>query len=426
MRTFLSRTLPIAIGASLILLPGVADATSTTCSTSTVCAEYINTSSGVAIHGEANTGIGIRGTSNSSTGFYGATRSGSTFFPGVEGESLDQSGSDAAGGFGLSAYGGAGPAPAYGVLAYGSVFGVYGQTSGAGNSSHGLPSGVGLFGYDTAGAAGLDTNVAVFGQTTHGTSMLALANVPYSSSYAFQDSVPYGVAAEAEPETSGGSAVAVDAYSTSIALEAYNPTHGIEVDLATPEYYIDANGFSVAQNDVNAKSLMTRYGTYLRTTGSSGTARIAYSTRNAAPVMEDSGEAELVNGRGYVELDPVLFDVIDKRVAYRVFLTAEGDNKGLYVKQKSPAGFSVRESRGGHSTLSFDYRIVAKPVDDDGTRLALAPPLRTSELEHVHLRSAHPATPQEPLDPFARSKARIGLAAYARERKAAKAIEAGL
>jgi hypothetical protein len=53
----------------IAMLTGAARATSTTCATSVVCAEYINTSSGVAIHGEANSGIGIRGTSVTNTGF---------------------------------------------------------------------------------------------------------------------------------------------------------------------------------------------------------------------------------------------------------------------------------------------------------------------------------------------------------------------
>jgi hypothetical protein len=78
---------PAAIVTLLAILPGAARASSTTCATTVVCAEYINTSSGVAIHGEANSGIGIRGTSVTNTGFYGASGSGSASTPGVEGES---------------------------------------------------------------------------------------------------------------------------------------------------------------------------------------------------------------------------------------------------------------------------------------------------------------------------------------------------
>jgi hypothetical protein len=52
------------------------------------------------------------------------------------------------------------------------------------------------------------------------------------------------------------------------------------------------------------------------------------------------------------------------------------DTRGLYVSQKTPAGFQVREAQGGRSTFSFDYRIVARPLDADNDRLPPAPALR--------------------------------------------------
>jgi hypothetical protein len=70
-----------------------------------------------------------------------------------------------------------------------------------------------------------------------------------------------------------------------------------------------------------------------------------------------------------VPIDAALVDVIDSRGGYRVFVTPEGDRKGLYVV-KGTGGFFVREQQGGRSTLAFDYRIVAKPREENGTRLA--------------------------------------------------------
>jgi hypothetical protein len=420
--------LPIAVGASLILLTGVADATSTTCTTSAVCAEYINTSSGVAIHGEANTGIGIRGTSNSSTGFYGATRSGSMLFPGVEGESLDQTGDDAAGAFGLNAVNG-GSAPAYGVLAYGSVYGAFGVAAGPGNGASGLPTSVGLLGNDTGGDALSGGNVAILGQSTHGNALLALANVTPASAANYR-AFGEGVYAEAEPDQSGTIAVGLRALSRSIALAAVNSDSGDEVDVATSHFAMTtassyAYNFTVDYyGNVSAQALSTHHGSYVRTTDSAGMARIEYSARAASPVMEDSGEGHVVNGRGYVKLDPALADVIDTRDAFRVILTPEGESDGLYVAQKSPSGFLVREARGGRSTLAFDYRIIAKPFNDNEARLAPAPPLRRPDLKLWDHHSAQPISPQ-PLDPLARLRLHIGSAAFARERQAAKKIEAG-
>jgi hypothetical protein len=53
-----------------------------------------------------------------------------------------------------------------------------------------------------------------------------------------------------------------------------------------------------------------------------------------------------------------------------VFLTPEGDCRGLYVSERDERGFIVRELQGGHSDLGFSYRIVAKRKDVKAPRLA--------------------------------------------------------
>jgi hypothetical protein len=42
-----------------------------------------------------------------------------------------------------------------------------------------------------------------------------------------------------------------------------------------------------------------------------------------------------------------------------VFLTPNGDCKGLYVHQKTATDFEVRELGNGNSNVKFDYRITA-------------------------------------------------------------------
>jgi hypothetical protein len=106
------------------------------------------------------------------------------------------------------------------------------------------------------------------------------------------------------------------------------------------------------------------------TTGTTGgTNVVAYAARQASPTIEDVGDGQLVNGVGYVSLDPAYARTIDQRVPYHIFLTPDADSNGLYVTHKTLAGFAVRENRGGRSTLTFEYRVVAKPVDSDDTRL---------------------------------------------------------
>ena len=66
---------------------------------------------------------------------------------------------------------------------------------------------------------------------------------------------------------------------------------------------------------------------------------------------------------------------------YRVFLTPEGDCRGLYVRRKSAASFEVREFGGGKSNVAFSYRVVGRRRDITrhrrfakiDTRLAIAP-----------------------------------------------------
>ena len=51
-----------------------------------------------------------------------------------------------------------------------------------------------------------------------------------------------------------------------------------------------------------------------------------------------------------------------ERGDYKVFLTPEGDCRGLYVR-KSAASFEVRELAGGTSSVAFSYRIVGRRKD---------------------------------------------------------------
>jgi hypothetical protein len=389
-------------------LPGAASAKSTTCATTVVCAEYINTSSGVAIHGEANSGIGIRGTSVTNTGFYGASGSGNFMTPGVDGESTNATGQDAAGSFGLRGLL-SGAAPAYGVLGYGSIYGVSGETVASGTSSS--TTGYGVYGYDGSDGA---FNAAIFGESVNGSGVIAESNATPNTALLGQ--FPIGLYAVADAE--GNGAIGIEAESDETALEAHN-TGGSYVELAGPgdliyagmggggSFVIDERG-----NEMLAGKLTTSQGTYLRKKGGSGTTRIAYGAQVTAPQIEDVGEGTLTNGRAVVAIDPALADTIDMRRPYHVFITPDGDCNQLYVAQKTPSGFVVRESHGGRSTLDFDYRIVAKPIDDDGARLAVAAPLpKISPLAGMHTgRTGHVTT----LTAEQRLKARLGPQGYAK------------
>jgi hypothetical protein len=99
-----------------------------------------------------------------------------------------------------------------------------------------------------------------------------------------------------------------------------------------------------------------------------GSHRRLYCMESPESWFEDFGRDQLANGRARVRLDND-FAAIVRGDDYYVFLTAEADSKGLYVANKTPAGFEVREQQGGTGNLAFSYRVVAKRKDIAGPRL---------------------------------------------------------
>lgn len=94
-----------------------------------------------------------------------------------------------------------------------------------------------------------------------------------------------------------------------------------------------------------------------------------YTPSESLPTVEDFGTVELIAGQAYVRLDPAFVSTTDQRSDYMVFITPEGDSRGLYVTAKTSMGFEVRENQGGRSTLAISYRIVAKPYGVSAVRL---------------------------------------------------------
>jgi hypothetical protein len=92
-----------------------------------------------------------------------------------------------------------------------------------------------------------------------------------------------------------------------------------------------------------------------------GSKRLLHCMESPEHWFEDFGSARLKRGRATVKLDADFAKVV-MLDGYRVFLTPEGDCKGLYVRSKRGASFEVRE-QGGTSSIAFSYRIVGKRKD---------------------------------------------------------------
>jgi len=76
--------------------------------------------------------------------------------------------------------------------------------------------------------------------------------------------------------------------------------------------------------------------------------------------LRTRGPASLHNGVALVALDADFAQTVNTGMPYQVFLTPDGDGKGLYVSQKSATSFEAHELGGGSSSVAFDYRIMAR------------------------------------------------------------------
>jgi hypothetical protein len=183
----------------------------------------------------------------------------------------------------------------------------------------------------------------------------------------------YGLFAE-----SGG--VAVDAYndpgSTGPALEAAGGTTDPATNSlltfdsnSSPTFWVDNGG------NAHVRGLLYTSGPCsagcAKTKNSPAALVERYTPQEAAPTLEDAGEAQLSGGSAYVRIDPAFANVMDSRASYLVFVTPNGPTRGLYVTNKTTRGFAVQENPGGHASVAFDYRIVAKPYGATAQRLPM-------------------------------------------------------
>jgi len=84
--------------------------------------------------------------------------------------------------------------------------------------------------------------------------------------------------------------------------------------------------------------------------------------------FEDFGAGTLEAGVTTVTIDPLFAASTNLNVNYLVFLTPLGECNGLYVTNKTPTTFEVRELGGGAASVGFDYRIIAKRLGYESER----------------------------------------------------------
>jgi hypothetical protein len=124
-----------------------------------------------------------------------------------------------------------------------------------------------------------------------------------------------------------------------------------------------------------------------------------YAMQSAENWLEDAGSGELSNGSARIELDSAFAQTVNAGVEYHVFLTPNGDSKGLYVSHKTATSFEVHEQGGGTSSIAFDYRIMAKRKGYENVRLE-----DLTERFRQPVRPARKARPKLPPLPSAKPK----------------------
>jgi hypothetical protein len=94
-----------------------------------------------------------------------------------------------------------------------------------------------------------------------------------------------------------------------------------------------------------------------------------YAVESPENWFEDFGSGQLKGGRVVIQLDATFAQTVTPEVGYHVFLTPNDECEGLYVTNRTATGFEVRELHGGKSSVTFDYRIVAKRKGLESLRL---------------------------------------------------------
>ncbi len=97
--------------------------------------------------------------------------------------------------------------------------------------------------------------------------------------------------------------------------------------------------------------------------------RALYAQESPENWFEDFGTGQLSSGQALIRIEPIFAETVNLAKGYHVFLSPLGDC-ALYVDGKSPTSFTVRAMGGGTCSTAFDYRIVAKRLGYEDTRLA--------------------------------------------------------
>lgn len=277
-----------------------------------------------------------------------------------------------------------------------TTFGVYGfskSDDGVHGKTTSSAGGKGVAGIATGSASG--NGIGVYGSSTNGDGVRGLSTSPSGLAYGVTGFGSAGGGVDGEVSGSGIGGYGVRGYAknawgvfaesggTSLASPPDPPALEAQGDgdhtwlfiaISSRKYHpsclIDEYANLQCSGTIHATSLQEKHRI------GNGQQVLSYASQSTTATIEDVGTARMYGGVANVKFDSAFASVIDRKWYY-VFLTPLGDTRGLYVSIKTPSAFQVRETEHGRSSLEFDYRIVAHPLDAENDRLPLAPVMRT-------------------------------------------------
>ncbi|MDQ4121586.1 MAG: hypothetical protein M3209_09085 [Acidobacteriota bacterium] len=95
--------------------------------------------------------------------------------------------------------------------------------------------------------------------------------------------------------------------------------------------------------------------------------RVMFAPEAPEVLFEDYGVGQLVDGRASIVLDPLFAGsiTVNDKHPLRVFIQLEGDCNGVYVTNKTAAGFEVVELAQGKSNVKFSWHVVGNRADEE-------------------------------------------------------------
>jgi hypothetical protein len=337
------------------------------------------TGSGEAVYGEnSGTGVGVYGIGVAATGFgvfaYNTNASGT---------GLISNGNNAAAGYAAAGSAGAFTANRIGVYSVSlntnaalSSSGVIGRDAGgtftmlnggAGVTGSGGTGGVGVFAFNSG------TGSALYAQNGNATSFAVRAvntNASGTGILGTGNNVAGTYLTDGSGVTGVGLTIGVAGITTST-------TNGI---LRAGGYFVTGNGSTTgglayvgARTAGNVNRKIEGNGTVNTIiTDLQGNKVLMSAPEAPENFFQDFGQGQLVDGKAYIQLDPVFTKniVVNEQHPLRVFVQLKGNCKGVYVTNETANGFEVIELDGGQSNAKFTYFVTANRADEeneDGT-----------------------------------------------------------